>query len=320
MILDCFHYLLIACVCLILKVEVLTLTLNLSFVILLVCFLSVHLGVQSIILHSHVNTPLIYQLSAAWSNHEGSLLVWCCLLSWCALWSMPQCYRGVQQFAITSTRRGWILLDLFVVVFFMCLLSLLTSNCFFKTPFVCFQSFHALNPVLQDILLAIHPPCIYCAYAASACAFCLSLQSKRSWKALRFWVTLCWCCLTFGIGLGSWWAYHELGWGGWWFWDPVENASLMPWLSVTATIHSLRFPRLTNWALITCELTFVCCICGTFLVRSGLLASVHSFASGGFWLIAFLCVVLLRTVCVWVWRVTGFEPVLSEPQSDTLTD
>jgi cytochrome c-type biogenesis protein CcmF len=157
-----------------------------------------------------------------------------------------------------------------------------------KTQFVWFESLAELNPVLQDPVLAIHPACIYSGYVASAICFVLMVVVNvmdtngcgwlSVWFNLRFWICLSWTMTTVGILLGSWWAYHELGWGGWWFWDPVENASLMPWLLATASVHSILFPRLNAWTRLLSQSIFLLSILGTVFVRSGLLASVHSFS------------------------------------------
>nr|YP_009755783.1 heme lyase [Gonatozygon brebissonii]QIQ23061.1 heme lyase [Gonatozygon brebissonii] len=222
-----------------------------------------------------------------------------------------------------------------LIIMFFATFLVYTSNPFLKIPFASSYSIAELNPVLQDPVLAIHPPCIYAGYVASAICFSLSLsimfwvqrrlrlknslESKKDqislcydnnvqpqlkvlysscfsyaengWKLLRIWILASWSFLTFGILLGSWWAYHELGWGGWWFWDPVENASLEPWLMATACIHSITQQKLTYWTLILSSSAFVLSVLGTFFVRSGLLASVHSFATDstrGLYLLFFL--------------------------------
>ena len=245
---------------------------------------------------------------------------------------------------------------------------LFTSNPFLKTPFLCVNSVTELNPVLQDPVLAIHPPCIYAGYVASAIAFsiCFSCFVKTSnhkkgvflfqdfgsflfkrglvlshrssglavyttpmvyqridlISQIRFWMLLCWCFLTIGILLGSWWAYHELGWGGWWFWDPVENASLMPWLLTTACVHSVLISKLQKWTFFFSLMTFLLSILGTFFVRSGLLASVHSFASdstrGLFLLFFFLFLFLVSTLYLYQYRLKPrklkFENTLNQTQ------
>lgn len=236
--------------------------------------MSSHFEVSTTLMHSNVKTPLLYQLSTTWSNHEGSLLLWCWLLS-------------------LYTPLVW-----FVAVFLIA-----TSSCFLKNQFLCYNSVAELNPVLQDPILAIHPPCIYFGYVASAVCFGICFQEYSvewtdKWLKLRFWLALCWSSLTIGILLGSWWAYHELGWGGWWFWDPVENASLMPWLMATACIHTILAPRNNFWTLFGTLSVFLLSVLGTFLVRSGLLASVHSFATDrGMVLLAFcFSIALLSSV------------------------
>ena len=279
--------------------------LNLSLFSLMTCYMCGDFSIYTIFTNSNANTPLLFKLSATWSNHEGSLLLWCWLFSvfgllfcygvqpWSkgrvngALRSDHNAPEAVYRYAIPIISRGvrqHMYLGLFLAVF---LLS--TSNPFLRIPFLCLNSVAELNPVLQDPILAIHPPCIYAGYVASAVGFSISLSrwanglSLRNWSEMwiqiRVWSVIAWCFLTVGILLGSWWAYHELGWGGWWFWDPVENASLMPWLIGTACIHSVLVPRNNGWTLFMNILIFVLSICGTFFVRSGLLASVHSFAT-----------------------------------------
>jgi cytochrome c-type biogenesis protein CcmF len=254
------------------------LMITLCLVSLIACFMSSQFAFATIFAHSNAITPLLYQIAATWSNHEGSLLLWCWL---CCCCNVPVAFLAV-----------------FLVI---------TSNCCLKNQFVCFNSIAELNPVLQDPVLAIHPPCIYSGYAASAVCFCVCFRHKsvewsHFWLTLRVWSGVCWFWLTIGIFLGSWWAYHELGWGGWWFWDPVENASLMPWLMATACIHCVLFPRLNSWTLFATYSLFFLSVLGTFLVRSGLLASVHSFASDstrGVFLLAFCLGILFLSSLKW---------------------
>lgn len=404
-------------------------------------------GFYNIFTNSNINTPLFYKISATWSNHEGSLLLWCWLLSFSGFlfllllkesnflrvrqglskkfsrlsmkranlikayslslfdwllqkkclskerqqnissyfneWqkslpflfngqtiSSPDCFVQKWTLPFNKSTKKWIYqyenttnqqkkqvvtvstITYFIynfILFFFTAFLVYTSNPFLKIPFPCNYSIAELNPVLQDPILAIHPPCIYAGYVASAICFSLTMsilfgvkiffsqQDKKvkaegaslkdlhfaearsplnqpkviqlnydgrsserckkenyierqltsfykgaqqnSWKLIRIWTLMCWSFLTFGILLGSWWAYHELGWGGWWFWDPVENASLEPWLLTTASIHSITQQRLTSWTLILTSSAFLLSILGTFFVRSGLLASVHSFAT-----------------------------------------
>nr|YP_010736360.1 cytochrome c biogenesis CcmF N-terminal-like protein [Zygnema circumcarinatum]WEL36333.1 cytochrome c biogenesis CcmF N-terminal-like protein [Zygnema circumcarinatum] len=314
-------------------------------------------SIANLFTNSNAITPLFFQIAATWSNHEGSLLLWCWLLSvygfwfcylvqpWkhsqtsliidyseyrCAKHNYPLCFNQntsclslLESFRYLHLRPDKETLQrlqaLFIfvsILLFFAGFCLITSNPFLKIPFLCVNSVAELNPVLQDPILAIHPPCIYAGYVASAIGFslCLSkcipvywnsnvhatstLQWTEMWTQIRIWICVCWSFLTIGIFLGSWWAYHELGWGGWWFWDPVENASLMPWLLATACVHSVLLPKLNVWTLFLNQITFVLSILGTFFVRSGLLASVHSFATDstrGLFVLCFLliCVVVL---------------------------
>lgn len=375
--------------------------LTLALFTLITCYMCGDFSIYTILTNSNANTPLLFQLSATWSNHEGSLLLWCWLFS---VYGFLFCYSvqpwtkdsgGVTRFvaaayprvgavfAMTSRARGaernaqklstlnhgrrelgyfeeggqvgavrhqsladrraslkekeeagssstgwgdvsalrsnahsllhedgarqpnpliyraihvYVYLALFLAIF---LLS--TSNPFLRIPFMCLNSVAELNPVLQDPILAIHPPCIYAGYVACALVFSMSLSRwmhtgphwAEMWIQIRVWGIIAWCFFTVGILLGSWWAYHELGWGGWWFWDPVENASLMPWLIATACIHSVLVPRNNGWTLFLNILIFVLSICGTFFVRSGLLASVHSFATDSTRGLFILCFVLI---------------------------
>lgn len=507
---DCCHYLLILAFCFALKLKKLglfwivslyTILFTMCFFSAMACYMSSNFSVYNVLTNSNVKTPLLFQISATWSNHEGSLLLWCWLLSlfgfvlcyyiqpWktslsfkllsffraisgsvgrlpvprpglgnevsplsrgrtesagatdplgpCLLEGaqrgaalLPRCrpqdsrprtggrggnttlpandgvtivpaerpskkalcrsqgelrsyffstslqknttYSALSHFVAPcqkeshflqdKTQKVALLIYFFIVLFFGVFL-LATSNPFLKMHFLCFNSIAELNPVLQDPVLAIHPPCIYTGYVASAVGFslCLCLASavsfvhpnwilshkkttsqlstkmvritsfikkkitieknlanidpfstdkcvyltnntfwNENWLQIRIWLCISWCSLTIGILLGSWWAYHELGWGGWWFWDPVENASLMPWLIATACIHSVLLPRLNSWTLFLSILTFVLSVLGTFFVRSGLLASVHSFATdstrGLFLLWFLLCIVAISTI------------------------
>ena len=310
------------------------------------------LTVYNILSNSNINTPLFYKISAAWSNHEGSLLLWCWLLS---VFGFFFCYslaaqRSVSEKHLSShtqinkwhnTQQNTQSLTVYICVSLCFTLFLLaTSNPFLRIPFLSVHSIVELNPVLQDPVLAIHPPLIYAGYVASAVAFSISLSTTRKdsnalsllrynlhslqrhvstnysvqhysngpQHLLRIWILLCWCFLTVGILLGSWWAYHELGWGGWWFWDPVENASLMPWLLATACIHSVLIPKLKSWTLLLGLSTFIFSILGTFFVRSGLLASVHSFAADStrglclLWFLAAILLVSALSIVRWHWR------------------
>lgn len=349
----------------------------LSFLGLSFCHISNNLSNYNVLT---ANAPFIYQISGTWSNHEGSILLWCWILS---LYGFLLCYRGRPKSHNVSKRGGpretlfFSFVSNFVrnsqlakekrmssflhlarddkervssideqrndvavvgIALFFSLFLLASSDPFVLNFFVCTEPLAELNPVLQDPILAIHPPCIYAGDIASAMGFGLcrskmlngivarhsppmrndaaekngtllcsagcvgsrllkfkdvgTTTSSLCWTAgastvvsdqeqepIRIWILTCWCFLTVGILLGSWWAYHELGWGGWWFWDPVENASFMPWVLATACIHSVILPLLNSWTLLLNIVTFLSCVLGTFSIRSGLLASVHSFAT-----------------------------------------
>ncbi len=252
------------------------------FLILMGRFILSDFSVSLVANHSHVSKPLLYKVIALWGNHEGSMLLWVLILSIVSLIvacsnKYPRHFKnnliGVQACLLTAFTS----------------FSLLTSNPFariFPPPFTGSD----LNPLLQDPALGIHPPGLYLGYVGSSILFIFAvaglLENKidRKWASwLKPWARLTWLFLTIGIILGSRWAYYELGWGGWWFWDPVENASLMPWLIATALIHSLNVLEKRNahpyWCAFLCLLTFSLSLIGTFLVRSGLITSVHSFAS-----------------------------------------
>nr|WNR49287.1 cytochrome c biogenesis FN [Acorus tatarinowii] len=247
--------------------------------------------------------PFVYQISGTWSNHEGSILSWCWIPSF---YFFLLCYRArphtlFGQRTLFSRRT---LLSI-IAMFFSIFLSA-SSDPFVRNFFVSTEPLAESNPVLQDPILAIHPPCIYLGDVASALGFGLcvskmmngiltsfSLCSKKEssentvvtcevmkeMRSVRIWILTCRCFLTVGISPGSWWAHHELGWGGWWFRDPVENASFMPWVLATACLHSVMLPKLNSWTLFLNILTFLSCVLGTFAIRSGLLAPVHSFAT-----------------------------------------
>lgn len=266
-----------------------------SFGLLISCFIVSDFSVTLVANHSHTSKPLVFKVAATWANHEGSMLMWVLVLATLnllyALFANSSKYHSV-----TLAAQG------FITALFL-LYTIFLSN-----PFV--RSFPSpitglgLNPVLQDIGLVLHPPILYLGYVGFSIAYSSSLAALISGREIRSWalsimpfVTFSWCILTLGIGLGSWWAYRELGWGGFWFWDPVENASLIPWLSATALIHTLKVTlntsRLASWALLLSLLTFSLSGVGTFLVRSGAITSVHSFASDPARGIAIIAIVII---------------------------
>jgi cytochrome c-type biogenesis protein CcmF len=246
--------------------------------------------------HSHVDLPLIYKISAAWGNHEGSMLLW--LLS-ITIFSLA--FAWFSKFEITLTKRALYIQNIILLLFS-------TYSIFFSNPFE--RVFPApvvgrgLNPLLQDIGMSFHPPILYLGYVgvsmiyscAIACLFTPQSCNVQFAKNLKIWVFLPWAFLTLGITAGSWWAYRELGWGGYWFWDPVENASLLPWLCTTALIHALnglqKARQMQHTIIILSILTFSLTMIGAFLVRSGIITSVHSFAvdpKRGWFILLALC-------------------------------
>ena len=248
--------------------------------------------------NSHTLKPLIYKVSGVWGNHEGSLVLWVLIL---ALYGAALAVFG-RQVPPALRARALAIQGLIAAGFLA--FSLFTSNPFARVVPVPAEGM-GLNPILQDPGLAFHPPCLYMGYVGLSVAFSFGIagllgqQIDSTWARLaRPWVLLAWCFLTAGIALGSWWAYYELGWGGWWFWDPVENASFIPWLIATALLHSLRVAEkrdtLKAWTLLLCITGFSLSLLGTFLVRSGAITSVHTFASDparGIFILAFLAAV-----------------------------
>lgn len=258
---------------------------------------------------SNSELPLIYRISGVWGAHEGSLLLWVLILSaWTAILAMYSKHYPDDMAAGVISVLG------FISIGFL-LFSLFTSN-----PFI--RHFPApidggdLNPLLQDPVMAIHPPMLYMGYVGFAVPFAFAIVAlvqgrlDTAWaRWVRPWALTAWICLTGGITLGSWWAYYELGWGGWWFWDPVENASFMPWLTGTALIHSLAVTEkrhaLRNWTILLAIICFSLSLLGTFLVRSGVLTSVHAFASDptrGVFVLAFLGLVVGISLSLFAFR------------------
>ncbi|SUZ73697.1 uncharacterized protein METZ01_LOCUS26551 [marine metagenome] len=265
-----------------------TVGLFLAIVCLGYSFVSDDFSVLYVALNSNTNLPILYKIAAIWGAHEGSFLLWLFLLSlWSFLLAFSKKY-GSQYLDLKITALGILGLISFSFVLFITF----TSNPFEVLPNPPIQG-RSLNPLLQDPALVIHPPMLYAGYVGLAVPFALALSSLMTskeghsqfqWASIaRVWTIMAWVFLTGGIVLGSWWAYYELGWGGWWFWDPVENASLMPWLTATALLHSLivteRQKLFNGFSILLAIISFSQSLLGTFLVRSGILISVHSFAS-----------------------------------------
>lgn len=278
---------------------------QLSVLCLAYAFVYNDFTVQYVAQHSNSALPWGYKLAALWSAHEGSVLLWVWVLS---LWSLVAAYTSRALPSVLTTRMLMIL-SLLQMGFLIFLLQL--SNPFLRIWQAPLDG-RDLNPLLQDIGLILHPPMLYIGLIGFAVPFAFSMavlslsreQQERHWTAwLKPFVRGAWCFLTVGIILGSWWAYYELGWGGWWFWDPVENASFMPWLVATALLHTFalrdKHPNFTPWFLILSLATFCLSLLGTFLVRSGMLTSVHSFAvdpARGQYMLGFLSVTLAATL------------------------
>ncbi|MFN5775739.1 MAG: heme lyase CcmF/NrfE family subunit [Burkholderiaceae bacterium] len=281
----------------------------LAFACLSSSFLSNDFSVVYVAQHSNTLLPKPYQLAAVWGGHEGSLLLWVLML---ALWSAAVAvFSASLPLAMVARVLG--VLGLVSIGFLSFILT--TSNPF-ERLLPPAQEGRDLNPLLQDPGLVIHPPMLYMGYVglsvtfAFAIAALLSGRLDAAWaRWSRPWTVIAWTFLTFGIGLGSWWAYYELGWGGWWFWDPVENASLMPWLVATALIHSLMVTEKRGsfkaWTVLLAIGAFSLSLLGTFLVRSGVLTSVHAFASDpsrGVFILLFLAVVVGSSLTLFAWR------------------
>ncbi|MCH9694797.1 MAG: heme lyase CcmF/NrfE family subunit [Gammaproteobacteria bacterium] len=285
-----------------------------SFGCLTWAFLQDDFSVLYVASHSQLSLPTPYKVSAVWSAHEGSLLMWILIL---AGWTLAVArFSGDMPQKLVSRVIG--VLGLLSVGFL--LFALLTSNPFERLVPAALDGAD-LNPLLQDPGLAIHPPLLYIGYVGFSVAFAFAIAAMISgeldqqWaKWTRPWTTVAWLFLTMGIALGSWWAYYELGWGGWWFWDPVENASFMPWLIGTALIHSLavteRRGLFKSWTLLLAITAFSLSLLGTFLVRSGIIVSVHAFASDptrGFFILAFLGVVIVGALALYAWRAPSMD-------------
>ncbi|MBN8530351.1 MAG: heme lyase CcmF/NrfE family subunit [Alphaproteobacteria bacterium] len=256
---------------------------SLAFLLLLHAFATCDFSLRSVAENAHSSQPIFYRIAAAWGHHEGSMLLWVWVhaLNGAALSLMG---RVIPDRLLCAT-LGWHgALGVLVLLF----LAGTSSPFTLISPIP--EEGRGFNPLLQDIGLALHPPMLYLGYVGLVSAYCLAMgglwekKLDAAWAALTApWVLASWACLTAGIGLGSWWAYRELGWGGWWFWDPVENASLLPWLAATGLLHSLQVLRtrgaLAGWSALLSIAAFAMSLLGTFLVRSGVLTSVHAFAN-----------------------------------------
>jgi len=266
-----------------------------SFVSLVISFVLSDFSNETVFNNSHTTKPLFYKIAGTWGNHEGSLLLWLLVLTLFILIFFLKTKNQPLKYKLLTL----IFQQIIIIGFFLFLIQ--TSNPFnfiFPTP----EEGMGLNPILQDPALAIHPPILYLGYVGSSIIFSsalaatyLNLVSKVWASHIKKWIIASWVFLTLGILLGSIWAYYELGWGGFWFWDPVENVSLMPWLALTTLLHCIivleKKQVLTSWVIILSISTFTLSMCGTFLVRSGILNSVHTFANDperGLFILVFL--------------------------------
>tara|TARA_Y100000287_G_scaffold100333_1_gene80174 strand:+ start:712 stop:2592 length:1881 start_codon:yes stop_codon:yes gene_type:complete len=277
----------------------------LSFLCLIFSFVFSDFSNETVFNNSHTTKPLFYKISGTWGNHEGSLLLWLLVLTIFIFLFLIKTKKQPVKYKILTL----LFQQIIIIGFFIFLIQ--TSNPFnyiYPTP----EEGLGLNPILQDPALAIHPPILYLGYVGSSIIFssalaatCLNIVSKKWASHIKKWVLTSWIFLTLGILLGSIWAYYELGWGGFWFWDPVENVSLMPWLALTTLLHCIlvleKKQILTSWVIILSISTFTLSMCGTFLVRSGILNSVHTFANDpgrGLFILVFLFSLILISLFV----------------------
>jgi cytochrome c-type biogenesis protein CcmF len=280
-----------------------------SFAILTHAYIVSDFSVQNVVENSHSAKPFIYKISGVWGNHEGSMLLWVLILAlFGALVALSR--KSLPE----RLRAGTLAAQASVTIAFL-LFLLLTSNPFNRLDPAPPEGMD-LNPMLQDPGLAIHPPLLYIGYVGFSITYAFAVAAlidgriDAVWaRAVRPWTLVAWLFLTLGIAMGSYWAYYELGWGGWWFWDPVENASLMPWLAGTALIHCTivmeKRDSLKVWTILLAILTFSLSLLGTFLVRSGVLTSVHAFATDpqrGVFILAILLFFIGGSLALFAWR------------------
>jgi cytochrome c-type biogenesis protein CcmF len=282
--------------------------LAIAFLALTYAYITSDFSVENVWTNSHSDKPLLYRISGVWGNHEGSMLLWVLIL---ALFGAAVAVFGGN---LPATLRANVLaVQAGIGVAFLAFIAF-ASNPFSRIPLQ--PEGRGLNPVLQDPALAFHPPFLYAGYVGLSVAFAFAVAAliegriDAAWaRWVRPWTLAAWICLTLGIAMGSWWAYYELGWGGWWFWDPVENASFMPWLAATALLHSAlvmeKREALKVWTILLAILAFSLSLVGTFLVRSGILTSVHAFAVDprrGVFILAILVVLIGGALALYAWR------------------
>ena len=285
-----------------------------SFAALVTLHVTSDFSVANVFENSHSLKPLIYKITGVWGNHEGSMLLWVSIL---ALFGALVAAFG-NNLPLTLRARVLAVQAWVAGAFYLFILT--TSNPFLRLPDPPIEG-RDLNPVLQDIGLAVHPPMLYLGYVGFSISFSFAIAAllegriDAAWaRWVRPWTLMAWIFLTLGIAMGSYWAYYELGWGGWWFWDPVENASLMPWLAGTALLHSAlvmeKRDALKVWTILLSILTFSLSLLGTFLVRSGVLTSVHAFASDptrGVFILLILCVFIGGSLTLFAGRASALK-------------
>jgi cytochrome c-type biogenesis protein CcmF len=285
-----------------------------AFAALTAGYITSDFSIQNVWQNSHTAKPMLYKVSGVWGNHEGSMLLWVAIL---ALFGAAVATFG-SALAPAFRARVLAVQGLIGVAFLLFLVA--TSNPFVRLDPPPIDG-RDLNPLLQDPALAFHPPFLYLGYVGFSMAFSFAIAAllegrvDAAWaRWVRPWTLAAWLCLTVGIAMGSWWAYYELGWGGWWFWDPVENASFMPWLAGTALLHSAivveKRDALKVWTILLAILAFSLSLVGTFLVRSGVLTSVHAFAvdpERGVFILAILALFIGGSLVLYAWRAPALK-------------
>jgi len=286
----------------------------LSFLALVTLHVTSDFSVVNVFENSHSLKPLIYKVTGVWGNHEGSMLLWVSILA--LFGGLVAAFGGNLPLSLRAhvlAVQAWVASAFYLFI-------LMTSNPFLRLADPPIEG-RDLNPVLQDIGLAVHPPMLYLGYVGFSISFSFAIAAllegriDAAWaRWVRPWTLMAWIFLTLGIAMGSYWAYYELGWGGWWFWDPVENASLMPWLAGTALLHSALVMEKRNalkvWTILLSILTFSLSLLGTFLVRSGVLTSVHAFATDptrGVFILLILCVFIGGSLMLFAWRAASLK-------------
>ena len=285
-----------------------------SFAALMILHVDSDFSVINVFENSHSLKPLIYKITGVWGNHEGSMLLWVSILA--LFGGLVAAFGNNLPLSLRAhvlAVQAWIAAAFYLFI-------LITSNPFLRIGNPPIEG-RDLNPVLQDIGLAVHPPMLYLGYVGFSISFSFAVAAliegriDAAWaRWVRPWTLVAWIFLTLGIAMGSYWAYYELGWGGWWFWDPVENASLMPWLAGTALLHSAvvmeKRSSLKVWTILLAILTFSLSLLGTFLVRSGVLTSVHAFATDptrGVFILLILCVFIGGSLTLYAWRASALK-------------